>query len=111
MNQLVNLLLGSLSQLQTKCHIVIYGHMGIQSVVLEYHGDISVLGLYIVYQFAVDIQFTGGNVFQTCNHTKGSGLTASRWTYENNEFLVSDLQVKIFYCYKSVRVCLCYILQ
>ena len=49
MNQLVDLVLWCLSQFQTECHVIVYGHMRIQSVVLEYHCDISVLRLNVVH--------------------------------------------------------------
>ena len=51
--------------------------MRIQSVVLEYHRDISVLRLYIVNHSVTDLQFTGRDIFQTSDHTKGSGLTTT----------------------------------
>ena len=80
--------------------------MGIQSVVLEYHGDITILRLYIVNQLAVDVQLAGSNVFQTSDHTKGGRLTASRRSYENDELLVCDLQIKILNCHKAVGILL-----
>ena len=45
----VNLVFWSFTKFQTKCHVVIYRHMWIQSVVLEYHRDVTVFRLYIVY--------------------------------------------------------------
>ena len=54
----INLLLGFLAQLQTECHVVINGHVRIQSVVLENHRDIAVLRSNIVYQTIADVQFT-----------------------------------------------------
>ena len=111
LNQFINLILRSLSQLQTKCHVIVYSHMRIQSVVLEYHCDITVLRLYIIYELAVDVQLTGRNIFQTSDHTKGGRLTASRRSYEDDELLVCDFQVKIFYCNKSIRICFGYMSQ
>ena len=111
LNHLINLILGNLSQLQTKCHIVIYGHMRIQSVVLEYHRDITVLRLYIVYYSVTNLQFTGGDIFQTCNHTKGGRLTTSGRSYENNKFLVCDFQVEVLNCFKAVRIYFTYVCQ
>ena len=55
---LIDFGLGNLSQLQTKSHVIIYGHMRIQSVVLENHRDVSVLRSYIVHQLAVNIKLT-----------------------------------------------------
>ena len=51
--------------------------MRIQSVVLEYHRDISVLRLYVVHNSVADLQLTGRDVFQTCDHTKCGGLTTT----------------------------------
>ncbi len=78
--------------------------MWIQSVVLEYHCDISVLGLYIVYNSVADLQSTGRDIFQTCDHTKGSRLTTSGGTYEDDEFLVFDFQIEILNCFKTIGI-------
>ena len=59
MHFLVNLILWCFSQLQSERHVVIYGHMWIQSIVLEYHGDISVLWFNVINQLIVDVEFTG----------------------------------------------------
>jgi hypothetical protein len=69
--------------------------MGIQSVVLEYHRDISVLGSYVVAELVADPQLALGDILKTRYHTQGSGLTATGRTYEDDEFLVSDLKVEI----------------
>ena len=104
LNHLIDLILGNFSQLQTKCHVVVYGHMRIQSVVLEYHCDISILRLYIVNYSVTDLQFTGRDIFQTCDHTKSGGLTTSGRTYENDELLICDLKVEILNSFKTVRI-------
>jgi hypothetical protein len=77
--------------------------MRIQSVVLEYHGDITILGLYIVHDSVTNLQFTGRDILQTCNHTKGGGLTASRRSYEDDELLICDFQIKILNGLEAVR--------
>ena len=78
--------------------------MRIQSVVLEYHCDISILRLYIVNYSVTDLQFTGRDIFQTCDHTKSGGLTTSGRTYENDELLICDLKVEILNSFKTVRI-------
>ena len=103
-NSLVDLILRNFTKLQAECHIIINSHVRIQSVVLEYHGDISVLGLYIVHELAINFELTGGNVFQTCDHTKSCGFSASGRAYEDDEFLVFDLHVEVLNCLESVRI-------
>ena len=56
---LVNLSFGNFSKFKAECHIVIYRHVRIQSVALEYHRDISVFRLYVVYHAVADFQFAG----------------------------------------------------
>ena len=85
--------------------------MRIQSVVLEYHCDITILRLYIVNYSVTDLQFTGRNIFQTCDHTKCGGLTTSGRSYEDDEFLVSDLKVEILNCFEAVRIHLANVCQ
>ena len=109
-NSLVDLILRNLAELKTECHVIINGHMRIQSVVLEYHRDVSVLGLNVVHELAVDLEFTGRDIFQTCNHSQSGGLSASGRTYENDEFLISDFHVEILNSLVAVRINLAYIL-
>ena len=103
-DHLVDLILRGLSQLQGECHVIINGHMRIQSVALEYHGDISVLGLHIVDDPVPDLQRTAGNFFQTCDHTQRGRFSASGGSDENDEFLVSDLKIEVLNSFKAVRI-------
>ena len=96
-NAALDFFLGSLAQLQTECHVVKHGHVRIQSVVLEYHRDVSVLGSYVVNQLIADEQFAFRDFFQTGDHTQGGGLTTTGGTYQNQEFLVLDFQAEVGY--------------
>ena len=92
---LVDLLLGDLTQLQGKGHVLRHGHVGIQGVVLEYHGDIAVLGFHVVHALAVDQQIALGDVLQTGHHAQRGGLAAAGRTDQHDELLVRDLQIEV----------------
>ena len=83
-----------MAQLQSKGHVIINGHVGVQSIVLENHGDIAVLGSHVVDQAVADVQLAVGDVFQTGNHTQGGGLTAAGGADQDDEFLVLDVQIE-----------------
>ena len=78
--------------------------MRIQSVVLEYHRDISVLRLNVVYNSVANLQFAGRNVLKTCDHTKCCRLTTTRRSYEDDELFVSNLKIEILNCLESIWV-------
>ena len=103
-NLLVDDFLGYFTKFQTERHVVINGHVGIERVVLEYHRDVSVLGNNVVYELAVDVKFTAGDFFQTCDHTKRRRFTATGRTYQYDEFLVSDVQSEVEHCLYTGRV-------
>ena len=71
---------------------------GVQSVVLEHHGDIPVLGCHIVHQLAVDIQFAAADLLQAGDHPQGSGLAAAGGTYQHDELLVRNVQAELLHC-------------
>ena len=90
-----DLVLGDFTQLKAEGHVVKHGHMGIQSVVLENHGDVAILGSDVIDQLVANEQFAFGNFFQTGDHAQGGGLTAARGADQNDEFLVLDVQAEI----------------
>ena len=94
----VDHVLRSFLQLQGKCHVVIHGQMGIQGIVLEYHGDIPVLGSYVVTQLSVNVKLAAGDILQTGYHTEGCGFAAAGRADQHDKFLVLDVNVDIMHC-------------
>ncbi len=78
--------------------------MRIQSVVLEYHRDVSVLRLHVIYNPVANLQFAGRDVLKTRDHTECSRLTTTRRSYEDDELFVSNLEIKILNCLESIGV-------
>jgi 2-keto-4-pentenoate hydratase/2-oxohepta-3-ene-1,7-dioic acid hydratase in catechol pathway len=75
--------------------VLVDGHVGVQSVALEDHGDVAVLRGNVVDEAAADVHLALGDFLQTGDHAQGSGLTTARGADEDDEFLVLDLQVEI----------------
>ena len=91
----VDLILRGLAQLQTECDVLVNGHVGVQSVALEHHGDIAILRRDVVDQTAADVHLALGDLLQAGDHAQGSGLAAARGADEDDEFLILDLQVEV----------------
>ena len=91
----LDLVLRGLAQLQTERHVLVHSHVRIQSVVLEHHGDVALLGRDVVAQTAVNVELAFADLFQTGDHAQGGGLTAAGRTDENDKFLVFDFEVEI----------------
>ena len=101
---LVDDFLGYLAEFQTECHIIVNGHVGIKSVVLENHCDVSVLGYDVVDELSVDIQFARRDFFEPRYHTERSGFTAAGRADQNDEFLVADIETEIEHGLHARRV-------
>ena len=99
---LVNDVLLLLAELEGECHILINRHVRIQSVVLEYHCDISVFRCDVIHELAVDVELAFGNLFQTGDHTKRGGLSAAGRTDENDEFLICNIKVEFLNGYNTL---------
>ena len=92
------------SQLQTECHVIEYGHVRIQRVVLENHCDVTILRSDVVYQTVTDVQFALGDFFQTSDHSQCGGLSAAGRTYQNDKFLILNFQIYIFNSFYIARI-------
>ena len=82
--------------------------MRIQSVVLEYHRDISVLRSNVIYKTVADEHFALGDLIQTGDHTQCGRLTAAGRTYEYDKLLILDIHGEIGYGNNAARVTLVY---
>ena len=97
-NPAVDLVLGHLAQLQGEGHVVIHRHVGVEGVALEDHGDVPVLGLYVVDLPLVDVQLPLGDVLQSGHHPQGGGLAAAGGTHQHDKLLVRNLQIEVVHC-------------
>ena len=92
---LIDLILRCIFQFQSKSEIIAHGHMRVQSVALENHGDIAVLRFHIIDKFPIDPQFSAGDLFKTGNHTECRGFSASGRSDKNDKFFVFDRDVDV----------------
>ena len=86
---------GHLAEFKTERHVIENSHVRIQSVVLEYHRDISVLGGNVIDESVADEKFALGNFFKSGNHTKSSGFTATGRTYEDDKLGIFDFKAEV----------------
>ena len=93
----VDLRLGDLLQLEGEGHVIIDGHVGIERVVLEDHGDVAVLRGHVVHELAVDVQLALGDLLQTGDHAERCGFAAAGRADEDDEFLVLDVEVELLH--------------
>ena len=82
-----------LGELQAIGHVLVVGHVRVQRVVLEHHGDVALGGLQVIDLFVGNDQVTIGDFFQACNHAQQGGLAAARGAYQHDEFAVLDFDV------------------
>ena len=90
LDALLDLRLGELAQLQTERHVVVDGHVRIEGVVLEDHGDVPVFGRDVVDHPVADLDGPLGNLFQAGDHPEGGGLPAPGRPDQDDELLVVD---------------------
>ena len=92
---LVDFIFGNIAQCQTEGDVLIHGHMRIQSIVLEDHGDVAIFRRNIVDEAVSDIELTAGDALETGDHTQGGGLAAPGRPDQDDEFLVRNFKVQV----------------
>ena len=78
--------------------------MRIQSVVLEYHRDISVFRRNVVHQFVADEQLAFRDFFQAGDHSQSGGFTTTGRTYQDDKLFVFDFQGEVGYSGNATRI-------
>ena len=100
-----------LAELEREGHVLVHGHVRVQRVGLEDHGDVAVLGLDVVDHATVDLEGAGGDVLEAGDHAQRRGLAAAGRADEDDELLVGDLEVEVLHPLIAVGVLLPYVFQ
>ena len=83
------------SQSKGEGHVLIYSHVAIEGIVLEYHCHVPVLGWSLGNVLSVQKELSVGDIFQSGHHSQCCGLSTAGRTYKNDKLSVLDIQVEI----------------
>jgi hypothetical protein len=78
-------------QPQGKAHVLPYGHVWVEGVGLEHHGEPSIRRSDVVHPTALDQKVSAVDRLQARDHPQEGRLAAARRPDEHNELAVSDL--------------------
>ena len=91
----LDLVLRRLAQLQAERQVLLDGHVRVQGVVLEHHGDVPVLGRQVVDHPVADRDGAAGDLLQTGDGPQRGRLAASGRADEHHELAVFDVQAEV----------------
>ena len=86
-----------LGLLQAESHVVIHGHMRIESIGLKHHGHAALRWRNIIDSHITNIDVPAGDVFKSGDHPQQRGLATTRRTDKHHEFTIIDAEVNIMY--------------
>ena len=86
--------------LERKTHVLCHGHVGVESVVLEDHGDVTVFRCHIGHVAISNENATAVDVFQARQHAKRGGLSTARGANQYEELSIVDGEIESIYCGK-----------
>ena len=81
--------------LQREAHVVGDGHVRVERVVLEHHGDVPVLRRQVRDVAVTDADGAGVDVLEPREHAERGGLAAAGGADEDEELAVLDLDVEL----------------
>ena len=90
---LLDLGLGKALEPQPERHVLEHGHVRVERVVLEHHGDVAVFRRHVVDDVAADEDLAVGDVLETRDHAQRRRLAAARWPHQHHELVVGDVEV------------------
>ena len=92
----LDLALLNLAQLEAEGEVLSHGHMRVEGVALEDHGNVAVLRRDVVDDLVADQQGAIGDLLKAGNHAERGGFAAARGPYEHHELAISDLKGEVF---------------
>ena len=80
---------------QPESDVLADGHVGIEGVALEDHGDIARAGGHVVHDAVVDVDQAFGGIFQPGQHVQGGRFAAARGADQRQQLFVVHLQIEV----------------
>jgi hypothetical protein len=84
---------GKSLQAQAERHVFRYRHMRIKRVVLEHHGDVTILRWHVVDDIASNHDVAVGDVLQPRDHPQRGRLAAARRPHQHDKLMVGDVEI------------------
>jgi hypothetical protein len=84
--------LGGAAQAHAEADVLLHGHVRVQGVVLEDHGDVAVLGLLVGDHPVADGDLAVGDLVQAGDHAQDGRLAAARRADQDHELAAVDLE-------------------
>ena len=94
---------GCLEQ-QRERHVVAHGHVRVERVVLEHHGNVALFGRHLVDKFVTDVDVTRRDFFQPGDHAQQGGFAAAGRTHQHTELTIGDVDADTFDDVGSAKV-------
>ncbi len=80
------------AQLQPEGQVLGHGHVRVERVVLEHHGDVAVFRRHVVDHAPADGQCAGAYFLQPGHHPQQGGLAAARRPHQDHQLAVGDIE-------------------
>src|SRR5690606_2131116 len=80
------------AELECEGHVVAHGHMRIERVVLEHHGDVAPGRRDVIHDALTDAQRSGCDRLESGDHAQRGALSAAGRTDEDDELTVLDVE-------------------
>src|SRR5439155_4455916 len=90
-----NLASGDPSHLEPECDVVEHGHVRVERVVLEDHGDVPPARVHVVDDGVSDPDLPVADLLQAGNHPQGGRLAAAGGADQHDELAVCDLEREV----------------
>src|SRR5699024_6531293 len=87
---------GHLDVFEREFHVAGNGHVRVERIVLEHHGDVAFGGGHDGDVVFIKCHGAFGGQFQAGQHAQGGGFAAAGGANEDEEFAVLDVQVDVF---------------
>ena len=95
-----------LGEAQRERHVLPHGHVGVEGIVLEHHGDVALARWLVVHDLAGDAQLALADVLEPGDHAERRRLPAAGGADEDHELAVGDVEREVADRHRVVRVAL-----